>query len=110
MTCAEWLGAEAARFVQWQPATWPMIEDILAIDGERSTNVELEPDQDLKRSCLFTLPEDWGAARVRCLLTKGSGADKREWISTRIVVRDQQHDSRQLAPISHRPFDRWRRR
>ena len=73
--------------VSWPKATWPMIEDLLAIDGARLNLISLEPAQDIRRTVLFTLPQTWEAACVTCHISHGAGAQSREWIATSVVRR-----------------------
>lgn len=73
---------------EWPRAEWPLVQDLLALDGSRVDQIELEPGQDVRRSVLFALPSDWSAARVLARVTHGAGAETREWATTEIVVRE----------------------
>lgn len=73
--------------ILWPKAEWPLIEDLLAVEGSRLNPIELEPGQDIRRSVLFVLPASWTAVRVACSISHGAGASQREWASTRVAVR-----------------------
>jgi hypothetical protein len=75
--------------IEWPEAKWPMVEDLLAVDGKRLNCVELEPAQDMHRSILFKLPDSWALARVNCVVAHGRDEQRREWLSTKVVVRDE---------------------
>jgi hypothetical protein len=81
--------------VKWPEAKWPLIEDVLAYANQRESVVEIEPTQDVRRSCMFVMPTDWAAARVRCIFRIGEERDVREWYSTVVVVRPQAVTGRQ---------------
>jgi hypothetical protein len=88
----EWQRSGESQFVEWAyGGDWRMRQDFLASEIGRLSAVELEPGQDTFRSCLFMMPANWAAAQVRCRLTTGEGIEKREWISTRVVVRNEQN-------------------
>lgn len=92
----EWSHAPVGEFVKWKVTDIRMRQDFFANAGRRATDTELEPGQDAHRSCLFVMPEDWVAAQVRCLLSLGSGPERREWTATRTVVRPDltKHEAR----------------
>lgn len=72
----------------WESEDWRMREDILEDCGGRFEPVSLEPGQDLSRSCLFIMPNEWVAARVRCILAPAkTRSDGPRWLATRVVTR-----------------------
>jgi hypothetical protein len=87
MNVRDWSSVPTARFIKWPEADKLMRQDVFASTGQRPGATELEPGQDMHRSCLFVMPEDWAAAQVRCLLTLGRGKKARNWFSTRVVIR-----------------------
>lgn len=93
----EWQRFKESQFVEWVYGDWRMRQDFLGSEEARLSPVELEPGQDTFRSCLFMMPANWAAAQVRCRLTTGDGIEKREWISTKVVVRNK-HERASYEP------------
>ena len=97
----DWRALQDSRWVQWgkeenlgdevkvwESEDWRMREDLLEDCGGRFEPVSLEPGQDLSRSCLFIMPEEWVAARVRCVLApRTSDSNGPRWLATRVVTR-----------------------
>jgi len=81
-----WKNAPRGTCIQWPAAHWALKKDLLGSQNARKRPTELEPSQDLRRSCLFRLPSDWLAAQVTCLFSLGAGDDARVWRADEIVV------------------------
>jgi hypothetical protein len=106
VTIEEWCRLKDGRCVEWKGEDWRMREDLLAVGQERLQPVDLEPGQDLGRSCLFLMPIQWAAARVRCVLTLGEDPDKREWLATQVITRSNLNDGAHRAPIVRASLER----
>jgi hypothetical protein len=102
----EWCRLKDSRCVEWKNEDWRMREDLLAVGQERVQPVDLEPGQDLGRSCLFLMPAKWTAARVRCVLTLGEDPDKREWLATQVITRSHFNDGAHRTSIVRSLLDR----
>jgi hypothetical protein len=100
ISTADWHGLQDSRWVQWQQdedtneekiwesEDWRVREDLLEDCGGRFEPVSLEPGQDMSRSCLFIMPEEWATARIRCILAPANiHSDSPRWLATRVVVR-----------------------
>jgi hypothetical protein len=90
--CVRWQKEiEAGEGSDWENKVWEnkdsaMTEDLLEDCGGRFWPVSLEPGQDIIRSCLFVMPEQWAAARIRCIFALGKEHRPR-WIATRVITR-----------------------
>jgi hypothetical protein len=97
----DWRGLQDCHWIQWQKEEnlggevkvwesddWRLRKDLLEDCGGRYDAVSLEPGQDLSRSCLFMVPKEWAAARIRCVLAPTtSQSEGPRWIATRVVTR-----------------------
>jgi hypothetical protein len=89
---AAWTGASRPSRVEWPDAPWYMKDDLLKIGMKREGGgVDLEPQQEFHRGCLFRMPVEWSAARVSCVVTKED--DERVWRSSSVVLHPQNHHS-----------------
>lgn len=128
----DWRGLQDCRWVQWQKENsgdevkeensgdevkvwesedYQMIEDLLEDCGGRLDPVSLEPGQDLSRSCLFIMPEEWVAARVRCVFAlTASRTDGPRWLATRVVTRPSLDETVRIPQMGRVLRDKgWRR-
>jgi hypothetical protein len=111
----DWRGLQDCHWVQWQkeenvddgPGVWEnddwhVREDLLEDCGGRYETVSLEPGQDLSRSCLFIMPKEWAAARIRCVLAPTTNQSYGpRWIATRVVTKSD-HNETAHTPVMGR--------
>jgi hypothetical protein len=85
----------------WENKDWRMRADLLEDCGGRFEPVSLEPGQFLSRSYLFIMPEEWVAARFRCVLapTTAHSSDPK-WLATQVVARPNLDEAHQVSPVS----------
>lgn len=120
----DWRGLQDCRWVQWQKEEnsgdevkvwesedWRMRQDLLEDCGGRFEPVSLEPGQDLSRSCLFIMPEEWVAARVRCVLAPTTSRfDGPRWLATRVVTRPSLDETVRISHMGRVLRDKgWRK-
>ena len=84
----------------WENKDWEMTEDLLMDCGGRFWPVSIEPNQDIVRSCLFMMPSQWAAARVRCIFALGEN-NRPRWIATRVVTRRSLDGMARFPQMAH---------